>query len=208
MTRRRWLTLLGLVPLAAIAAPIAGYVQHRELVEKVRPLTGFHADYFPNVTLRTQDGRVVHLYDDLLKGRTVLVNFFLIDCVDGVCPVTMTNLARLQRLLGSRCGRDVVFYSFALDPARDTPARLARYHAALGAGPGWTFLTGSTQDMELCRRRFGFVDPDPAIDRKRTEHTRVVLLGNEPHERWMASPAGSKPEWLLVQLERIAGTRM
>ena len=205
---RALLALLVLAPLLAAAVPVAGWIQHRALVRKVRPVDGFHAGYFPNLTLTTQDGRRVRLYDDLLKGRTVLVNFFFIDCRDGVCPVTMTNLAKLQRLLGDRCGRDIEFYSFELDPRADTPGRLASYHRAIGAGPGWTFLTGSEHDLELCRRRFGFVDPDPAVDRARSEHTSVVLMGNEPHERWMASPAGSKPEWLLAQIERVAGSRL
>ena len=29
------------------------------------------ANYFPNVPLTTQDGKVVHFYDDLLKGKIV-----------------------------------------------------------------------------------------------------------------------------------------
>jgi hypothetical protein len=31
------------------------------------------ANYFPNVTLTTQDGKQVHFYDDLLKGKTVVI---------------------------------------------------------------------------------------------------------------------------------------
>jgi len=208
MTRVHWRILLSILPVAAVVTPIAGYLQHRELVRKVRPVTGFHADYFPNVTLRTQDGRSVRLYDDLLKGKTVLVNFFYITCQDGTCPVSMSNLAQFQRLLGDRCGKDVVMYSFTLAPKEDTPARLAHYHDLLGAGPGWTFLTGSEHDIELCRRRFGFVDPDPALDRTRSQHTNVVMMGNEAHGWWMASPSLSKPEFLLEQIERMGGKRI
>ena len=39
--------------------------------------TGFHDEYFPNLELRTQDGDRVRLYDDLLKGKTVLIEFLL-----------------------------------------------------------------------------------------------------------------------------------
>jgi protein SCO1/2 len=209
MTRRQWLLLLGLVPLAATAAPIVAYLQQRtETAHSLRPVSGFHADYFPNVTLRTQDGKRVRLYDDLLKGRTVLINFFYADCKDGLCPVTTENLVKLQRLLGARCGRDVYIYSFSLAPEHDTPARVNHYQQMHGTGPGWTFLTGSAHDLELCRARFGFVDPDPVLDRTRTQHTNVVLMGNEPHERWMASPAMTDPGFLLEQLDRVAGVRI
>ena len=205
MTRRRALLLLALVPLAATAVPVVQYLAARDQPHRIRPVTGFHADYFPDVVLETQDGKRVRLYDDLLKGRTVLVSFFYADCRDGICPVTTENLVRLQKLLGERCGRDVFFYSFSLAPEQDTPERLKHYQQMHGAKPGWTFLTGSARDMELCRRRFGFVDPDPRVDREKNQHTNVVLMGNEPHERWMASPAMSSPELLLAQLDRVAG---
>ena len=208
MNRRQMMTLLGLIPLAATAAPVVQYLEERSRPRKIRPRTGYHAEYFPNVTLRTQDNQRVHLYDDLLKGKNVLINFFYANCKDGVCPVTTENLARFQKLLGDRCGRDVFMYSFSLAPEQDTPARLKHYQGMHGAGPGWTFLTGSPHDLELCRVRFGFVDPDPELDRARTQHTNVVLMGNEPHQRWMASPAMTNPEFLLDQMNRVSGMKL
>ena len=35
------------------------------------------ANYFPNVTLITQDGRAVRFYDDLLKGKAVAIKAWL-----------------------------------------------------------------------------------------------------------------------------------
>ena len=32
------------------------------------------ADYFPDVPLTTQDGKVVHFHDDLIKGKSVVVD--------------------------------------------------------------------------------------------------------------------------------------
>lgn len=208
MTRRQWLMLLGLIPLAATAAPVMSWLHQREIPHRIRPVDGFHAEYFPNVVLRTQDGTRVRLYDDLLKGRTVLINFFYANCKDGICPVTTENLVKVQKLLGARCGREVFIYSFSLAPEQDTPARLKHYQQMHGAGPGWTFLTGSAHDLELCRQRFGFVDPDPELDRAKTQHTNVVLMGNEPHARWMASPAMTNPAFLLQQIDRVAGVRL
>jgi len=208
ISRRRLLALLGLIPLAATALPVVQYLARRGRPARVRPVHGFHGEYFPNVVLRTQDGERVRLYTDLLQGKTVLINFFYTNCLDGLCPVTTQNLVQLQQRLGPRCGRDVFMYSFSLAPRQDTPERLRHYRDMHHVGPGWTFLTGAPGDLELCRQRFGFVDPDPELDRTRTQHTNVVLLGNEPHQRWMASPALTNPAFLEDQLDRVAGVKV
>lgn len=35
---------------------------------------------FPNVLLKTHDGRSVRFYDDLLSGRRVVLNFMYVEC--------------------------------------------------------------------------------------------------------------------------------
>ena len=35
---------------------------------------------FPNVLLQTHEGKKVRFYDDLLKGKTVAINFFYVAC--------------------------------------------------------------------------------------------------------------------------------
>jgi len=205
MSRRGWLALLGLLPVAAAAFPIFQSLERRRRPGTQRPVRGFHRDYFPDLVLRTQDDERVRLYTDLLAGKTVLVHFFYGDGRDGLCPAVTANLVQLQRLLGERCGRDVFMYSFTLAP--EAPARLRAYRASYPITAGWTFLTGSAADLALCRARFGVADPDPALDREPARHVNVVLLGNEPHERWLGLPALSSPGALLEQLDRVAGVK-
>ena len=38
------------------------------------------ADRFPNVVLKTHEGKNVRFYEDLLKGKIVLINFFYVTC--------------------------------------------------------------------------------------------------------------------------------
>jgi len=205
MSRRGWLALLGLLPVAAAAFPIFESLERRRRPGTQRPVHGFHRDYFPDLVLRTQDDERVRLYTDLLAGKTVLVHFFYGEGRDGLCPAVTANLVQLQRLLGERCGRDVFMYSFTLAP--EAPARLRAYRASYPITAGWTFLTGSAADLALCRARFGVADPDPALDREPARHVNVVLLGNEPHERWLGLPALSSPGTLLEQLDRVAGVK-
>src|SRR6267143_1154396 len=63
------------------------------------------AQYFPNVPLTTQDGTVVHFYDDLLKGKAVVINLIYTRC-SASCPLETAKLAQVQRLLGDRVGKD------------------------------------------------------------------------------------------------------
>ncbi|MBZ5525098.1 MAG: SCO family protein, partial [Acidobacteriia bacterium] len=55
------------------------------------------ANYFPNVTLITQDGKPVKFYDDLLKGKIVVIDLIYTHCVDS-CPLETARLAQVQQM--------------------------------------------------------------------------------------------------------------
>jgi protein SCO1/2 len=157
----------------------------------------------PNVPVVTHRGEALRFYDDLVRGKLVVVNFTYTRC-DGSCPRTNANLVRVQRLLGDRVGKDVFMLSITLDPEHDTPEALARHARALGAGPGWTFVTGAKADLEALRRALGFTDPDPAVDADRTQHAVVVKLGDDRTGRWAAVPGLIAPEQIVDALRRTA----
>ncbi len=121
--------------------------------------------WFTDVEVTAQDGRSYKFYDDLLRGKIVLVNFFFTRC-DATCPLVMENLAAVQELLGPRIGRDIFMYSITLQPEIDTPELLAAYARTYDAGPGWLLLTGRSNDIELLRHRLGFVEFESRRGRK------------------------------------------
>jgi cytochrome oxidase Cu insertion factor (SCO1/SenC/PrrC family) len=47
--------------------------------------------YFTDVELTNQDGKKVHFYSDVLKGKTVVVNAFFTTCTS-VCPPMNRNM--------------------------------------------------------------------------------------------------------------------
>src|SRR5262249_39406059 len=100
------------------------------------------ANYFPNVELVTHEGKRVRFFDDLLKDKTVVLNFIYTSCPDA-CPLETAKLAEVQAILGDRVGVDTFFYSISIDPQHDTPEVLADYAKRFRAGPGWLFLTGA-----------------------------------------------------------------
>ena len=77
----------------------------------------------PPLELPAHDGRVVSLED--FQGRAVVVFFGFTHCPD-ICPATMGSLARAMELLGTDAA-DVQVLFVSVDPARDTPERLAGY---------------------------------------------------------------------------------
>jgi protein SCO1/2 len=155
--------------------------------------------YFPDVSLTDQNGTTVRFYEDLIKDKIVVLNFFYATC-EGICVPITSNLAKVQAALGGRVGRDIFMYSFSLKPQLDTPAVLREYAARFHAGPGWQFLTGRPDDLELVRRRLGFTDPDPVRDADKTNHTGMIRYGNEPLTLWAACPGMQKPESLVKSI--------
>jgi protein SCO1/2 len=157
----------------------------------------------PNLPVVTHAGERVRFYEDLVRGKILVLGFTYTQCT-GSCPRTNANLVRVQNLLGDRVGRDVFFVSITLDPEHDTPEALRRYAAAIGAGPGWTFVTGEKTDLESLRRALGFTDPDPVLDADRTQHATVVKLGDDRTGRWSAVPGLIAPEQIVDALRRTA----
>ncbi|MBI2960547.1 MAG: SCO family protein [Betaproteobacteria bacterium] len=157
----------------------------------------WRARYFPNVPLVTHAGKTVRLYDDLLKGRRVVINLVYTQCQD-LCPLETARLVQVQRLLGEGVGKDIHFYSISIDPERDTPAVLKAYMEKYGVGPGWTFLTGKKADIALIAKKFGLSSITDAADRD--GHLPSLMVGNEPAGLWMRNSAVDNPRFLATKI--------
>ncbi|HEX9085747.1 MAG TPA: SCO family protein, partial [Gemmatimonadaceae bacterium] len=153
------------------------------------------ADYFPNVTLTTQDRTKVRFWDDLLKDRKVVIDFIYTDC-DASCPLETAKLAQVQKLLGERMGKDVFFYSITIDPKHDTPSVLRAYAKRYHAGPGWLFLTGATSDIELIRRKLGEWSSTTTQDL--SAHKTGLTIGNAATGQWMRDSSTDDPNFIAM----------
>jgi protein SCO1 len=160
------------------------------------------ANYFPNVPLTTQDGKTVRLYDDLIKGKSVAINFIFTDCNE-VCPLETANLVQAYKLLGERAGRDIFFYSISIDPERDTPAVLKAYAAKFGAK--WLFLTGTPEDIRLVGKKLGMLrERDRATS---SHHAAQLMLGDQPKGQWQRNSAVDNPAFLTARMGTFFGWR-
>jgi protein SCO1/2 len=172
------------------------------LADPTRPLHQDGADWFTNVEVTGHDGRTYRFFEDLLRDKIVMINFFYTDC-DELCPLATQNLTVVRDLLNARTGAPVFMYSISLRPARDTPERLAAYARTYGVGPGWLMLTGKPDDIELLRHRLGFVDSDPLQDADPEQHLGTVRIANEPMHRWIMTPALVNPAAIVRSVKRV-----
>jgi protein SCO1 len=201
-TRRKMLGLLGLAPAVPFAAQLLAPNSAAAAAGGLSPRDKIRQRYLPNVELQTQDGKTVHFYDDLVKDKIVTLNFFYAKC-EGICPTVTANLARVQNILGEHVGQDVFMNSISLKPEHDTPAVLKEYAQMFKAKPGWTFLTGKPDDIELLRRSLGFTNLDPKLDKDKSQHIGNVRYGNEPLMLWAACPGMGSPEFLAKSISWV-----
>lgn len=158
--------------------------------------------YFPNVVLQTHEGRRVRFYDDLVKGRKVMFNMMYTVCT-GICPMNTASLLQVQQMLGARVGREYHMYSLTLRPELDTPAALRDYMKLYGIKPGWTYLTGRPEDIDLVRRKLGFYDSDPVADKDINNHTGVLRVGDDKRNKWFMTPIISPARQLVHSIVNL-----
>jgi len=144
----------------------------------------------PDIELLDQNGRKIHFYTDLVKGRTVAINFIFTTCTT-ICPPLGATFARVQKELGDKAGRDVRLISISVDPATDTPERLKAWGAKFHAGDGWTFVTGNKPQVDELLRALG------ASSARREDHTPTVLIGNDSSGNWTRTYGLAKASQLV-----------
>lgn len=161
---------------------------------------GGRTESYPNVPLINQDGEILNFYDDVIKDKVVSINFMFTSCGDS-CPLETAKLRQVQKLLGDHVGKDVFMYSITVDPERDTAAVLKAYMKKFNIGPGWQFLTGKKEDIDLVRKKLGMYTTD---EDELSDHHINFMLGNEKTGQWLKRTPFDLPQTLIsVMLGRL-----
>jgi cytochrome oxidase Cu insertion factor (SCO1/SenC/PrrC family) len=153
----------------------------------------------PETTVYDQDGRKLNFYADLVKGKTVAINFIFTTCTT-ICPPLTATFRRVQQTLGERVGRDIQLISISVDPATDVPQRLKAFSEKFKAGPGWTFVTGSKPEIDNLLSALGGYVAD------KNDHTPLILIGNDPAGFWTRT-YGLSPASQIVGLVNDAASK-
>ena len=80
-------------PSAAAAKPTAGYRESRGRAEQSTSLSSMK---IPDAQVLDQHGKQLNFYSDLVKGKTVAINFIFTTCT-AICPSLTATFRRVQQ---------------------------------------------------------------------------------------------------------------
>jgi len=134
-----------------------------------RSVSDVSAHYFGGLTLVDQHGSKVDLFEDLMRGKVVIINSFFATC-HGSCPVMIATFKRIEEAFKS--DNRVSLISITVDPANDTPEKLNDLAKSLNAQKDWHFLTGTPQQVQAALAKLGLAVTS------RDDHSNILLVGN------------------------------
>ena len=158
--------------------------------------TGFSSSKIPDTPVLDQYGKSLNFYSDLIKGKTVAINFVFTTCT-AICPSLTATFRRVQQDAAAR-GIDVELISISVDPSIDTPERLHDFAAKFKAGPGWTFVTGDRARIDAVLQGLG-----AAVSNK-NDHTPMILIGNDTGDYWTRTYGLTSPTKIVDLLAEAA----
>lgn len=153
----------------------------------------------PDIVVKNQLNKNMSFYQDLVRGKTVAINFVYTNCKTA-CPMQAATFSKLQDLLKDRLGKDVYLISVSIDPLEDTPSKLNSWSSKFGRKKGWELVTGKKADIT---RLLKAVDMFTAVQ---DEHSPIILLGNDSSGTWQRVNGLSSPSKLLKILDKLTVT--
>ncbi len=156
----------------------------------------FNSSKIPHARVVDQDGKQLNFYTDLIKGKSVAINFVFTTCT-AICPSLTATFRKVQQEARTR-GVDVRLISISVDPTVDTPERLSDFARKFKAEPGWTFVTGDKSEIDSVLEALGV-----GVANK-NDHTPMVLIGNDVADRWTRTYGLSSPSTIVNLIEASA----
>jgi protein SCO1 len=150
----------------------------------------------PTVKVQQHSGKLVAFNSAVDDARPVLLNFVFTSCTSICLPMAQV-FAEAQERLGTRAGQ-VQMISISIDPSQDSPARLTDYAGRVGAGPQWTFHTGSQEAVDAIQRAFNVYRPD------KMGHTPVTFIRPRGAQQWVRLDGFASPERLIKEAQALA----
>ena len=153
-----------------------------------------------DIKLLDQNGKSVQFKTDVIGEHIVVMNFVYTTCTTQ-CPLNSQLLSHVQKNLSKEEYEKVQLVSLSVDPGTDTPERLKNYAEKIGAGPGWTWLTGHRPEVNQLLNALGVYTPDFKI------HPSVVLVGDGKTGNWTRFYGTPDPDQLLSKVQELMDLR-
>lgn len=142
---------------------------------------------------------------DQLQGHWSLLYFGYLQCPD-VCPTTLQALRGMQRLQAAEpVARDARHVFVSVDPANDTPERIAAYLGYFG--DGFTGVTGDPGELRKLTESLGVIHSEHVDETgvRSIDHTTAILVV-DPQGRGVGALAEPHdPASMLQRLRALQG---
>jgi cytochrome oxidase Cu insertion factor (SCO1/SenC/PrrC family) len=158
--------------------------------------SSFTSSRIPDLQVIDQNGRRLNFYSDLVKGKTIAINFIFTTCTT-ICPPLTATFRRVQQDLATSAP-DARLISISVDPTTDTPERLKDFAGKFKAAPGWIFLTGDQAEIKSLLNALG------AGVGNKNDHTPMILIGNDVTNYWTRAYGLSSPATLVKAIAEAA----
>ena len=174
---------IGLVSALAFASVASSesmtpdkHAAHRAAMQNTRYAATTETYAIPDVELIDQSGTSVSLRTLLDADQPIALNFIFTTCTT-ICPVMTATFAQMRRELGD-AGDQLRMVSISIDPEYDRPDKLKAYAEQFGAGPGWDFLTGDSNDIMQVLSSFD------SYAGSKMNHQPITLLKSPGSSSW------------------------
>ena len=148
-----------------------------------------------NMTVVDQTNTSHQFFEDLIKNKTVAINFIFSSCTSS-CPLSTAIFRQVQKKLGRQ---KVQLITISVDPDSDTPERLLEFSKRFKAKPGWSFITGEKSTISGLLKNLGAYTAD------KNAHSNVVILGNEAKHQWTRLYGFPQADDIIAALKNITG---
>lgn len=128
------------------------------------------ADWGGDIALTAQTGKRVSTADH--RGKILVIFFGFTNCPD-ICSPTLAKLAALRKALGPDARQVQVFF-VTVDPAHDTPQRLASFLPKFD--PTFVGLTGTADEVVAAEREYKVLATPAGASSERFDHSGSVMV--------------------------------
>lgn len=183
----RYLAVIGFV-LSLCTSIYSGVAQSEQAIIKGEPPAS-------DIFVLNQNGKKLNFYRDLIKGKTVAINFIFTACTSS-CPLSTAIFRKVQKMLGKQ---KVQIITISVDPINDTPERLLEFSKKFNATPEWTFVTGEKAVISSLLKNLGAYTGD------KNDHSNIVIVGNDTNHQWTRLYGFPQADEIISALNNVTG---
>ena len=148
-----------------------------------------------NASIVDQTGKRHRFHNDLIKNKTVAINFIFTACTSS-CPLSVAVFRQVQKKLGKQ---KVQLITISVDPVNDTPERLLEFSKKFKAEPDWSFITGEKTIISELLKNLGVYTAN------KNDHSNIIIVGNDGNHQWTRLYGFPQADEIISALKNITG---